>query len=209
MDPKSTFRDVSRSSRSFRDYMHRPCGKANHVDLKCVDGPNMTEKVEIHRRQCCRFQLHSMAPACQATRELHEAKRTSDGSSRSKELISKKTSACNLQCSKVGFTVEEVEQCMDCEKCGFDRCLARCPVEWDENEPAAYKAYKPRLSADGKSYQNELQVRLAPQHVHANIFTSTHSPSSPICCAGGQHYSQRLHGTSASHVPRSRSTSVD
>lgn len=168
-NPRSEFREASKSSSMFRAYVHRPCGKTVFSDLRCRDGPNASENVHMYKRQCCRFQLYSTSASLKAAAALKSVRSDSDASPQWAEKLRKANEALKSQCAAIAFTPSELENCADCPKCGMDACFPRCPIEWDKNKPASYKTYKPRLSPDGKSYQNELQVsRMSScvQHTH-------------------------------------------
>lgn len=57
-----------------------------------------------------------------------------------------------------GYTPDEIRALADCEKCSWAARMPHCPVEWDDTKPAWWKEWRPRIEADGKSYQQELRT---------------------------------------------------
>lgn len=44
----------------------------------------------------------------------------------------------------------------ECDKCGWERAMPTCRIEYTDDEDAEWKVYRPRVEADGKSYRDEL-----------------------------------------------------
>jgi len=52
----------------------------------------------------------------------------------------------------------ECETCRNCSNCGYDEVMHECPIENSDIKDASYKMFKPRIEADGRSFQDELQT---------------------------------------------------
>ena len=72
---------------------------------------------------------------------------------------SKAATKAAAEASKAGgYTCAEVRLLADCDRCGWAALMPTCPIEWDDSKPATWKEWRPRVAADGKSYQQELQT---------------------------------------------------
>lgn len=144
------FLKMSKSSTSFREYIHRSCGKVPAPELTIADGPKAREEPpSFYRRQCCHTPLPELKDALLAVKALDQA---------SPERLEKLQAEATKACHAVGYSIAEVRECMDCELCTFAKAMPLCPLEWQDGaKNASYKAYVPRLAPDGKSVQNELR----------------------------------------------------
>ena len=67
------------------------------------------------------------------------------------------TAKATAAATKAGYTPEEIRKLEDCKDCGLEACMPHCPIERDDSKPATWKEWRPRIEADGKSYQSELR----------------------------------------------------
>ena len=151
-----SFLSMSRSSSTFRAYLHRVCGKVAYPALSIRDGPKAADDApEFYRRECCRVPLPELKAALPAVLEWDAA--VAEASATAPKLKALQENAVKLA-GTVGLSVEDVRSCADCTKCGFGASMPRCPIEWEDgSKSASYKTYRPRLAPDGKTIQNELQ----------------------------------------------------
>jgi hypothetical protein len=56
------------------------------------------------------------------------------------------------------YSVAELLDSLDCADCGWDKCMPRCPVEWDATKHATVKKYVQVLQSNGVSVQSELHT---------------------------------------------------
>ena len=52
----------------------------------------------------------------------------------------------------------KASECADCTKCGWEKMMPKCPVEWSDEADAEWKEYRPRLEPDGQSHQDQLET---------------------------------------------------
>ena len=122
----------------------------------------------MYRRQCCRVPLPELSDALKALKHMdvaaaeaaakREAKAPEQEVKAAQAAARKAASKAATEASKAGgYTCDEVRSLADCARCGWEVLMPICPVEWDDTKPASWKEWRPRIAADGKSYQQELQ----------------------------------------------------
>lgn len=172
----SPYRQASRAWGKLRSFLHAPCGKCSLDDLIISKGPKSCEKVEMYRRQCCRVPLPELKDALAALASADEAaavsaqKHQAAAEARGDKELDKAAKAAQVAADSAkakaeqaafkagGYTLAEVRSLANCDKCGWDKCMPRCPIEWDNTKPATWKEWRPRIEADGKSYQKEMRT---------------------------------------------------
>jgi len=158
------FLNASKSAGTLRTFLHRKCGKVSCPQLRIEDGPKSSEVVEFYRRQCCRVPLPELHDALVA---LEAADVAADAVSSAKTARSPNLAALVAKAAKAmeiakklamaeRYTISELRACSNCTECSWESSMPHCPIEWDDSKPATYKAYRPRLTPDGNSCENEL-----------------------------------------------------
>ena len=157
-DPE--FLQASKSAGTFRAYLHRVCGKRATPQLLIHDGPNTTETVEFYRRQCCRVPLPELKDVDHVVRQsaaavVAAAANPADTALKSKaEKLAAQAAKMALE---LGYSIDDIIDCRDCESCGWEACMPVCPIEWDATKKATIKTYVPVLQSNGVSVQSELR----------------------------------------------------
>ena len=154
------FLQASKSAGTFRAYLHRSCGKHSAPELLIHDGPKTTETAEFYRRQCCRVPLPELKDVDRVVTEADDASAAAAASPADAPLKAK-AEKLKAQATKMALemhiSVDDVRECRDCQMCGWDACMPRCPLEWDATKKATIKKYVPKLQSNGVSVQSELR----------------------------------------------------
>ena len=149
-----------------RTFLHRTCGKISYPQLNIQAGPKKTERAEFYKRQCCRLPLPELREAIAALQEADAAAATASSApsfASSKAALDARQKA-ERAADMEGYSIQEIRDLLDCTNCGWDACMPTCPIEWDEAKCATFKAYRPRLSANQQSVENELRIIETTRH---------------------------------------------
>ena len=151
---------ASKSAGTLRAYLHRTCGKHALPGLLITEGPKSTERCDFYRRQCCRVPLPELKDAQDKLALYEEAAAaavTDPTNPVLKAKAEKLLTAATQTALELGYSVADMRECLDCLSCGWDVCMPKCPLEWDDTKSATFKKYETVLQTNGVSVASELR----------------------------------------------------